>query len=172
MIGDNGSEINKDAPWNMDARRPQMTSPRNPANSTGYGRYSRQRDFYATFWSRTGPIFSVDQNCRAAFFASALTKIRRITGNPLRIIDIGCGNGWLTADLSRFGSATGLDLYVGEARMRHPKLPFVEGDILTVDLDQKFDVVVSSEVIEHLLVDDQPLFVQECAKLLSPRGWF
>jgi SAM-dependent methyltransferase len=148
-----------------------MTRRTNLSGNSTYGRYSLEQRFYSTFWPTKEPIFNADQNCRAAFFSSMLIEIRNITNRPLRIIDIGCGNGWLTAELSRFGSATGLDLYADAARVRHPKLAFIDGDILTLDLDQRFDVVVTSEVIEHLLVEDQPRFVRKCSNLLFPRGW-
>ena len=134
------------------------------------GGYSKSREFYRECWKGRTKLV-LDERCRRSFFLSALRRIRSATHRPLRIIDVGCGYGWLTKELSRFGSTLGIDIYVDEARTRYRDLDFIEGDIISTELDEKFDVVVASEVIEHLQPEDQRKFFPKCANLLFDNGW-
>jgi 2-polyprenyl-6-hydroxyphenyl methylase/3-demethylubiquinone-9 3-methyltransferase len=77
----------------------------------------------------------------------------------LRLLDIGCGNGALSARLAQAGmKVTGIDFTlsgIDRARGSFPDLEFAAHDItepLPPELAGKFDVVVSAEVIEHLFL--------------------
>ena len=78
-------------------------------------------------------------------------------GEGQRVLDIGCGNGALTAQIQRAGmSVTGIDFTasgIDRARQSFPDITFVVHDIsdpLLPALQGQFDIVVSAEVIEHL----------------------
>lgn len=82
-----------------------------------------------------------------------------------RVLDVGCGNGALAADLaSRSGAVvTGVDqdpAAIREARSRHRAagLTFLEGDARALPAGP-FDVVVLSNVLEHL--DERVAFLRE-----------
>jgi len=82
-----------------------------------------------------------------------------------RVLDLGCGNGALAADLARQKGAvvTGVDRdrsAVEAARRMHAGsgATFVEGDARALPA-AGFDVVVLSNVLEHL--DDRPAFLRE-----------
>jgi 2-polyprenyl-3-methyl-5-hydroxy-6-metoxy-1,4-benzoquinol methylase len=85
--------------------------------------------------------------------------------NP-RILDSGCGTGWLTEILSQFGEATGVDLAPEEARRRFPHLSFHSVDAVPPG---PFDVVISQEVLEH--ADDQPGYLDAVYRVLRPGGY-
>lgn len=90
-----------------------------------------------------------------------------------RILDVGCGTGWLGSALLPFGRVTGTDLStaaIAEGRRRHPDLDLISGDFLILDLDGKFDMVVSADVIGHVYA--RPTFVARVAELLRPGGVF
>lgn len=74
-----------------------------------------------------------------------------------RVLDIGCGKGELAHDIvERAGSTVvGIDsnpVYLEFARRRfsHPRLSFVEADALEYLPAERFDVVILSNVLEHI----------------------
>ncbi|MGD9695718.1 MAG: class I SAM-dependent methyltransferase [Thermoleophilia bacterium] len=89
----------------------------------------------------------------------------------LRILDAGCGTGWMSARLATAGDVVGTDLadeVIEQARRRLPQARFVAGDIMDVDVGGDFDVVVSLEVLSH--VADQQAFIQRLHDVLRPGG--
>ena len=83
------------------------------------------------------------------------------------ILDIGCGSGRIIQDLPE---AIGLDILPSKLRFlreRHSRL--VQGSIFALPFpDAAFDVVICSEVIEH--VPDAPPVFDEMTRVLRPRG--
>ncbi|MEM7502389.1 MAG: methyltransferase domain-containing protein, partial [Pseudomonadota bacterium] len=82
------------------------------------------------------------------------------------VLDVGCGTGVLTRELTRHvgddGSATGFDLsesMLGIARERCPNATFKQGNVIDLPFDdQSFDVVISSFML---------MFVPDPEKALS-----
>jgi 2-polyprenyl-3-methyl-5-hydroxy-6-metoxy-1,4-benzoquinol methylase len=72
------------------------------------------------------------------------------------VLDVGCGKGELAYDLAEAGAiVTGLDwsrpsLEFARAHFRAENIEFVEGDILTWDPPHAYDVIVLSNVLEHI----------------------
>ncbi len=82
----------------------------------------------------------------------------RIKNKPHNILEVGCGNGWLSAQMSTIHSATvtGLDITAVEleqgARVfrQIPNLDFVSGDIQSSVLNNKtFNVIVFAASIQY-----------------------
>ena len=90
-----------------------------------------------------------------------------------RILEVGCGTGWLSFKLCEFGKVTAVDLGVGfieAAKTRHREIDFRSGDIHTLDLSvNPFDVIVTLETFSH--VPDQAAFVHRLSQLLKPGGY-
>jgi SAM-dependent methyltransferase len=90
-----------------------------------------------------------------------------------RILEIGCGNGWLAERLVSFGPVTGVDIAdeaIEDARRRVPSGEFRSGDILEMSQSpNSFDVVVTLETLSH--VANQTKFIQVIADLLRERGY-
>jgi 2-polyprenyl-3-methyl-5-hydroxy-6-metoxy-1,4-benzoquinol methylase len=92
--------------------------------------------------------------------------------NPA-ILDFGCGTGWLTADLSEAGRATGIDLSevaIAQARAAYPHVRFIAGNLYETTFPaEQFDVVVSQEVLAH--VEDPDRYLGIIARILKPNGY-
>lgn len=78
-------------------------------------------------------------------------------GAGQRVLDVGCGKGELAHDVAeRTGaSVTGLDVDSGKLafareRFRRAGLEFVEGDALVWEPDGRYDIVILSNVLEHI----------------------
>ena len=89
-----------------------------------------------------------------------------------RILEVGCGSGWLTTELVRHGQVTAVDLadeVLERARTRVPAADFRAGDVLTMPLDAgAFDLIVTLETLSH--VGDQAEFFRRMRELLVPGG--
>jgi 2-polyprenyl-3-methyl-5-hydroxy-6-metoxy-1,4-benzoquinol methylase len=92
--------------------------------------------------------------------------------NDLKILEVGCGAGWLCDHLTAFGEVTAIDLadeHIAKAAVRLPHVNFIAGDFMQQDVGRAFDVVVCLEVLSH--VADQAAFMSRIAGLLKPVGY-
>lgn len=130
---------------------------------------------------RFGDDFSLDiteeETLRYNLIKKEIQFLLRL--NPIErpsILDVGCGNGRLSQGLSKFGRVTGLDLAsraIEEARKNFPDVRFINGDvtdpIIIKNLQEKFNIVVCSEVIEH--VDNQDALLEHIKDLVEVGGY-
>jgi SAM-dependent methyltransferase len=93
-----------------------------------------------------------------------------------QVLDIGCGVGAVAASVAEWSGAdvTAIDLDAqaiadANARYRRPNLLFVRGDAL-VDLEPRpVDVVILSNVLEH--IEDRPGFLRAVGGRFAPGRW-
>jgi SAM-dependent methyltransferase len=77
--------------------------------------------------------------------------------NKLTVLDIGCGVGTIPYYLGSLGyTVTGIDLdpiSIADCRKNNkfPNVDFRVGNAETLDLEPKYDVVIATEIIEHML---------------------
>ena len=103
-----------------------------------------------------------------------LSHYNRDSLKDLSIVDVGCGGGLVCEPLSRLGAdVTGVDadsqaIQVAKAHASDVGLVIDYQNCAAEDLDKKFDVVLSLEIIEH--VSDVEGFVKSCASLCKDGG--
>jgi len=139
------------------------------------------------WWDKLGPFSALHKmsNARIEFITR---NSRRITSknysdvnvlNGLKCLDIGCGGGILSEPMSRLGAiVTGIDpsemaIQSAIAHSRKSRLDIdfkcmSTGDLIQSSLDNQFDIIIASEVIEH--VSNRALFLSDIAKLCKPGG--
>ena len=126
------------------------------------------RDYYEELWRHLpDELDPPDRGLRTRFLFERLTPGERV-------LDLGCGDGWMTAALAAAGMAvTGIeiaDAALDRARARYPQLDLRRAPIdgpLPLE-DSACDVVWSSEVIEH--VADTARWISEVRRVLRPGG--
>jgi 2-polyprenyl-3-methyl-5-hydroxy-6-metoxy-1,4-benzoquinol methylase len=131
----------------------------------------RNMAFYQAFWEETPDFtrYNPGSRHRRRLILSCLGTERFST-----VLDVGCGNGELLALLAeeRPGlSLAGADLspdQVTRNGARWPSIEFFALDVQQEALPRTFDLVVCSEVIEHL--DHQGTAVKNLAKMVAPGG--
>lgn len=133
---------------------------------------------YDEMWRKVGKIDALAgyAKIRTDFIDYVMRKYIQPQAK-LRILDLGCGAGWLTAYLARYGEATGVD-FAAEAiaaaqetygTQAHYVVADAASPTLGLSDDSKFDLIVSSEVVEH--VEDHQAYVHQAAAFLKPGGW-
>lgn len=96
-------------------------------------------------------------------------------GNPrldlIRILDAGCGTGGLTNKLETFGKVVGLDISpLALSFAQKQKLSLVNGSVNFLPFsDEIFNLVVSTSVLYHRLVDEEKA-ISEFYRVVSSGG--
>jgi 2-polyprenyl-3-methyl-5-hydroxy-6-metoxy-1,4-benzoquinol methylase len=117
---------------------------------------------------RPSPVHSI--------FTPAIMRMLGENSNGRRVLDVGCGNGFLCGEFHRRGwNVTGIDLSptgIALARSTYPEVRFEQ---IAADMDMlknleanEFDVVVSTEVIEHVYAPRD--YALGCFHALKPGG--
>ncbi len=103
--------------------------------------------------------------------AEVLHYMKALALEDAKILEVGCANGWLCADLSRFGQVWGTDIAdapIREAQSRYPSMHFIAGDFVQLRFDSDFDVVVCVDTLAS--VADHVRFVRHMSDRLKPGG--
>lgn len=94
-------------------------------------------------------------------------------GKEDRVLDVGCGYGAVAHSIATRSGAhvTGIDLerkniLMARDRFPHPRLKFVEGDALIALPQERFDVIVLSNVLEH--IEERIAFVRTLVAAIRP----
>ncbi|EKD82686.1 MAG: hypothetical protein ACD_39C01154G0004 [uncultured bacterium] len=89
-------------------------------------------------------------------FLDAVAAEIRVLGRG-KVLDFGCGEGFFWQEMERRGlghlDVTGIDLRsdaLEKAEQLFPDYHFIKQDLLTWEPGEKFDLVIASQVLEHL----------------------
>lgn len=125
------------------------------------------------------PEYVYESNAAHPTFEYLLRPVERflpVSMNGLRVLDIGCGNGaWVGWFLARGAVAMGVDPSpqgIAHARSTYPSARFevaeAGSDILQHLGEEPFDVVISTEVVEHVYAPRE--WADACCSALKPGG--
>ncbi|MBW2231206.1 MAG: class I SAM-dependent methyltransferase [Deltaproteobacteria bacterium] len=114
------------------------------------------------------PLFGVDLVRHRAAYAHATRLAQERTRG--RILDLGCGTGYGTAELAAaLPGVFAVDRISPDPAARHARAHFIRADVGGIPLPPaSFDMVVSFQVIEHL--EDPSVYLDTIARILRPDG--
>ena len=104
--------------------------------------------------------------------------VRNAIGNGVRsVLDVGCGEGEFTKEISQGErwKIYGIDIYpesVNKAKLSGVYKSVVVGDLVQISksiANRKYDIVLASQVIEHLTKDDSLTLIAAMEKLALKR---
>jgi SAM-dependent methyltransferase len=126
------------------------------------------RDYYEELWTRLpDDLEPPDRPLRVAF-------LRAHVHAGESVLDLGCGDGWATGEIAALGACpTGVEIAQAAVRRARRRQPATTFELAPLDGplpfgDGAFEVVWSSEVIEH--VADTARWLSEARRVLTPRG--
>jgi 2-polyprenyl-3-methyl-5-hydroxy-6-metoxy-1,4-benzoquinol methylase len=134
--------------------------------------YYKQMFINNSYWNTPEP--NEEEKLRWSIIENFLKIIDR---KEIDILDLGCGRGWLTNLLSNYGNVIGIEPIkpvVDYAKKIFPEINFICGttkDLLKKRKSKKFDLIVCSEVIEHILDREKANFIDDIFKLLNADGF-
>lgn len=131
-------------------------------------------------WNKASPNY--DENLRWSVIEKFLYFIEgyhAALSNPGKnnILDVGCGRGWLSNVLSAHGNVIGIEPVkdvVEYGRKLFPTLDLRIGatqNLIDEGYESYFDIIVCSEVIEHIADDEKATFLTDLKKLLNENGF-
>ena len=116
-------------------------------------------------------FFKQDYLKKAAFSAAYLSDFARAYFNNPSILEVGIGNGFVTAMLKHFGyNIWGNDVDTDLLYFIRKKydIPLLPGDFTQLKTDLKFDIIYSAQTIEHC--NNPRAFFNKVFDLLNPHG--
>ena len=127
------------------------------------------------WWNENGK-FKILHQIKSHRMPYILDQINNRNIRNLKILDVGCGGGIICEPLSRLGAkVTGIDFAPNNiiaAKMHSKKnklkINYINKDIEKSKLDEKFDIILMFEVLEHL--DNWKKTIKNIKKNLNKNG--
>jgi len=163
-------------PAYSDEELTRRTDSGNPAGSSKDEAFYVELFIHNAEWSSPEP--NADESARWEAIDDFLAQaVATLTGRP-RVLDVGCGRGWLSEKISKYGEYLGIEPVAKVAERATELFPghaFLMGSLAdgqdTVLGDAQFDVLVSTEVIEHVCQHRQAAFVKRLFERTREGGY-
>ena len=127
------------------------------------------------WWNENGK-FKILHQIKSHRMSYILDQINNRNIRNLKILDVGCGGGIICEPLARLGAkVTGIDFAPNNiiaakihSKKNKLKINYINKDIEKSKLDEKFDVILMFEVLEHL--DNWKKTIKNIKKNLNKNG--
>ena len=149
----------------MPTSSPREGIPDVPAGDAAQANYQQAR---LAHWDSVARRMDVRIGWGGAYHRRLIQVYQSLVAPGQRVIEIGCAQGDLLAALKP-AVGVGVDFsseMVRRAERRHPHLHFIQADAHHLHLDEKFDVIVLSDLINDLW--DVQTVLQQVARLATP----
>ena len=127
------------------------------------------------WWNENGK-FKILHQIKSHRMSYILDQINNRNIRNLKILDVGCGGGIICEPLARLGAkVTGIDFVPNNiiaakihSKKNKLKINYINKDIEKSKLDEKFDIILMFEVLEHL--DNWKKTIKNIKKNLNKNG--
>ena len=127
------------------------------------------------WWNENGK-FKILHQIKSHRMSYILDQINNRNIKNLKILDVGCGGGIICEPLARLGAkVTGIDFAPNNiiaakihSKKNKLKINYINKDIEKSKLDEKFDIILMFEVLEHL--DNWKKTIKNIKKNLNKNG--
>ena len=127
------------------------------------------------WWNENGK-FKILHQIKSHRMSYILDQINNRNIRNLKILDVGCGGGIICEPLARLGAkVTGIDFAPNNiiaakihSKKNKLKIKYINKDIEKSKLDEKFDIILMFEVLEHL--DNWKKTIKNIKKNLNKNG--
>ncbi len=127
------------------------------------------------WWNENGK-FKILHQIKSHRMSYILDQINNRNIRNLKILDVGCGGGIICEPLARLGAkVTGIDFAPNNiiaakihSKKNKLKINYINKDIEKLKLDEKFDIILMFEVLEHL--DNWKKTIKNIKKNLNKNG--
>ena len=127
------------------------------------------------WWNENGK-FKILHQIKSHRMSYILDQINNRNIRNLKILDVGCGGGIICEPLARLGAkVTGMDFAPNNiiaakihSKKNKLKINYINKDIEKSKLDEKFDIILMFEVLEHL--DNWKKTIKNIKKNLNKNG--
>ena len=134
----------------------------------------KRKQMYREVYETVHPIYGAKP--MAAGVANPKDRIVRIFKKELSgksILEVGCGNGLFLASVAKLLShkeLVGIDISAPVLPGEQDGIRFIRADIIDFALEEKFDVVYSEHVIEHIAPADLTAHLNSITRVLKEDG--
>ncbi|MDI9308975.1 MAG: class I SAM-dependent methyltransferase [Limnohabitans sp.] len=141
-----------------------------------------EEEYYEELFTKNTKWNTADPNVEESLRWEIIKKLvgvakKDCNSDHFKILDLGSGRGWLTNLLANYGEVSGIEPVkpvVEYAKKMFPNINFQCGstkDLLILNNSPKFDLIVSSEVIEHIPDVNKEEFIKDINLLLNQKGF-
>lgn len=97
-----------------------------------------------------------------------------LSSNKNKILEVGCGDGRLCYEIKNSGlEIVGVDYSeraINFAKLFNPNIKFYIQNIENLDLNEKFDIIICMEILEHFIPKKIPNILSNISKVLKKDG--